>query len=167
MIYLTRFLLIVYLNLPSTQVHAMGFLDFMRIYLFSEVDGVVLLQGKPVSGATVVRMTEYRDKMYNHTVLTDAQGRFHFDDIYVYSMRLGNTSIGQHIIIHYAGKEYIAWRTIKHYDNRYGELTDPEVPDAPIKKLNLRCELTGDENSRQIIEFVLGNNSIYGLARWD
>ena len=33
----------------------MGFLDFMRIYIFSEVDGVVLLEGKPVSGATVVR----------------------------------------------------------------------------------------------------------------
>ncbi len=61
--YINHFLL---LSLPaflilsySIQVQAMCLLDFARIYIFSEVDGVVLMQGKPVSAAKVVR-TEYK-----------------------------------------------------------------------------------------------------------
>ena len=145
----------------------MGFLDFMRIYIFSEVDGVVLLEGKPVSGATVIRTADYKDKLYSDTVITDDQGRFHFDDIYIYSMRLFGTNILQKIVIQYDGKEHLAWKMMKGHDNRYGELTDPEKPDAPVKKLNLRCELTSDQDSEQLIEFILGNRIIYGLSRWD
>ena len=145
----------------------MGFLDFMRIYIFSEVDGVVLLEGKPVSGATVIRTADYKDKLYSDTVITDDQGRFHFDDIYIYSMRLFGTYIWQKITIQYDGKEYLAWKMMKGYDTRYSELSDPELPDAPIKKLQLRCELTGDQDSEQVIKFTLDQHTIYGLSRWD
>jgi hypothetical protein len=162
-----RFLLILFLTLNVTQVNAMGFLDFMRIYIFSEVDGVVLLEGKPVKGATVVRTADYKDKLYTDTVITDEQGRFHFDDIYIYSMRLSNTSIRQKIVIQYDGSEYLAWELLKRHENHYGELTDPEKPDAPVKKLNLRCELTGDQSNEQVIEFILGKRTIYGLSHWD
>ena len=145
----------------------MGYLDFMRIYIFSEVDGVVLLEGKPVSGAKVVRTADYKDKLYTDRVITDAQGRFHFKDIYIYSMRLFGTNILQKIVILYEGQEYLAWELMKGHDNQHGELTDPEIPDAPIKKLRLSCELTGDQNSKQRIKFILGDRMIYGLGRWD
>ena len=145
----------------------MGFLDFMRIYIFSEVDGVVTLEGKPVPGARVVRTADYKDVVHTDTVMTDEQGRFHFDDLYTYSVRLSETAIWQKIIIHYQDKEFLAWELLKTHENHYGELNDPETPKAPIKKLDLRCELTVDQNSKQVIDFELGKKTIYGLARWD
>ena len=60
-----RLLIILLINIQVSQVNAMGFLDFMRIYIFSEVDGVVLLEGKPVSSATVMRTADYKDKLYS------------------------------------------------------------------------------------------------------
>jgi hypothetical protein len=145
----------------------MGLLDFARIYIFSEVDGVVLMQGKPVSAAKVVRTADYKDRLYTHTVITDEQGRFHFDDIYRYSLRLSETAIHQKIVIHYQDKEYLAWELLKRNDSRYGELNAPETDDKPIVKLNLRCDLTEDQNKKQVVEFQLGNKTIYGLSQWN
>jgi hypothetical protein len=145
----------------------MGLLDFARIYIFSEVDGVVLMQGKPVSAAKVVRTADYKDRLYTHTVITDEQGCFHFDDIYRYSLRLSETAIHQKIVIHYQDKEYLAWELIKGHENRYGELTDPEKPENPVIKLNLTCELIDDQEKKERLEFVLGDRIIYGLCRWD
>ena len=116
-----RLLIALLINIQVSQVNAMGFLDFMRIYIFSEVDGVVLLEGKPVSGATVIRTADYKDKLYSDTVITNDQGRFHFDDIYIYSMRLFGTYIWQKITIQYDGKEYLAWKMMKGYDTRYSD----------------------------------------------
>lgn len=144
----------------------MGFLDFMRVYIFSEVDGVVLMNGKPVSGAKVIRTADYKDKIHSNTVVTDEQGRFHFDDIYTYSMRLSETAILQRIMIHYEGEEYLAWKLLKRNDNRYGELNDPETLDKPIKKLNLKCELTDNQDNKQVVHFELGQKTIYGLCQW-
>jgi len=120
---------ILLINYP-TQVQAMGFLDFMRIYIFSEVDGVVLMEGKPVSGARVVQTADFKDKIHTHTAITDDQGRFHFDDIYTYSMRLSETAILQKIVIQHKDKEYLAWQLMKRNDSRYGELNDPETPES-------------------------------------
>ncbi len=145
----------------------MGFLDFARIYIFSEVDGVVLMEGKPVSGAKVVRTADYKDKIHTNTAITDDLGCFHFDDIYTYSMRLSETAILQKIIIYYQDNEYLAWELVKRHENRYGELTDPEKPEKPVIKLNLKCELTDDQKKEQRVEFFLGDRIIYGLCSWD
>jgi len=127
----------------------------------------VLMNGKPVSGAKVIRTADYKDKVHSNTVVTDEQGRFHFDDIYTYSMRLSETAILQRIMIHYEDEEYLAWELLKRNDNRYGELNDPETPEKPIQKLNLTCELTGDQKNKQVVMFELGQKTIYGLSRWD
>ena len=147
------------------QVQAMGMLDFMRVYIFSEVDGVVLMNGKPVSGAKVIRTADYKDKVHSNTVVTDEQGRFHFDDIFTYSMRLSETAILQRIMIHYEGEEYLAWEMMKRNDNRYGELNDPETPEVPIKHLQLNCELTDDQKVKRIFQFELGPHLLQGLCR--
>ena len=162
-IVLSSILLLVY----ATQVNAMGFLDFMKIYIFSEVDGVVLMEGKPVSGAKVVRTADYKDKIHTDTVVTDELGRFHFDDISTFSMRLSETAILQEIIIHNEGKEYKAWKQLKRNDIRYGELNDANTPENAIKKINLTCELTGDQNKEQVVGSELRRRTTYGLSRWD
>jgi len=153
--------------LYTNQAQAMSFLNFMRVYIFSEVDGVVLINGEPVSGAEVIRTADYKDKIHSNTAITDEQGQFHFDDIFTYSMRLSETVILQKIMIHYGGEEYLAWELLKRNDNRYGELNDPETPEKPIKKLHLRCELTGDQKNEQVIKFEFLDRIIYGLCRWD
>ena len=150
-----------------TQVNAMGFLDFMKVYIFSEVDGIVLMEGKPVAGAKVVRTADYKDKVHTDTVVTDESGRFHFDDISNFSMRLSETVIYQEININYENKDYLAWKLTKRHENRYGELTDPEKPEEPIKKVNLKCELTDDPKNEQRVEFILGDRIIYGLGKWN
>ena len=162
-----RLLIILLINIQVSQVNAMGFLDFMRIYIFSEVDGVVTLEGKPVPGDRVVRTADYKDVVHTDTVMTDEQGRFHFDDLYTYSVRLSETAIWQKIIIHYQDKEYLAWELLKRHENRYGELTDPEKPNEPVIKLNLKCDLAGDQKNEQVIEFELGRVIVYGLCRWN
>ena len=145
----------------------MSLLDFMRVYIFSEVDGVVLLDGQPVSNARVVRSAEYRNKLYTDTIKTDDQGRFHFDDIYRYSIRLAETVILQKIIIYYGDKEYLAWKQFKQNDHRYGELNVDLDSGLPMMKLQLGCELTVDQDSRQVIGSGLYRNTIHGLGRWD
>ncbi len=151
----------------SIQVQAMGFLDFVRIYIFSEVDGVVLMEGKPVSGAKVVRTADYKDKIHTNNAITDNLGRFHFDDIYTYSMRLSETAILQKIIIYYQDNEYLAWGLLKRNENRFGELNDPGTPEALITKLDLRCELTSNQNAERFIGSELRRRIINGLCRWD
>lgn len=150
----------------ATQVNAMGFLDFMKIYIFSEVDGVVLMEGKPVNGAKVVRTADFKDKIYTDTVVTDKSGRFHFNDISTFSMRLSETSILQKMVIFYQENEYLAWELLKRNDNHYGELNDPEAPEKTIRKLNLTCELTENQNKKQVVNFKFGNKTVYGLCRW-
>lgn len=151
----------------TNQVKAMGFLDFMKVYIFSEVDGVVLMQGKPVSGAKVVRTADYKDKIYTETVVSDEQGRFHFNDISVFSMRLFETVIWQKINIIFQEKKYLAWEQLKRNDIQYGELNDPETPARLVKKLNLKCELTNDQNNKQVIGTGLWRRTTHGLCVWD
>jgi len=143
----------------------MGFLDFMRVYIFSEVDGVVFMNGEPVSGANVVRTADYKDKIHTNTVVTDQQGRFHFDDIFTYSLRLSETAILQKIMIYYAGEEYLAWELLKRHDSHYGEINDPGTPAELIQKLKLNCELTGDQEKEQVVGSDLRRRIIYGLCR--
>jgi len=148
------------------QVNAMGILDFMRIYIFSEVDGTVLMEGKPVSGAKVTRTADYKDKIHTDTVVTDDQGRFHFDDIYTHSLRLSETVIFQKIIIEYDGKDYLAWELTKRNEQRFGELNDPATPDDEISRINLTSELTGDQKNEQTVGSDLRRRIIYGLSHW-
>jgi len=149
------------------QVHAMGILDFMRIYIFSEVDGTVLMNGKPVSGAKVTQTADYKDKIHSFTTITDDQGRFHFDDIYTYSLRLSETAILQKIVIDYDGKEYLAWKLMKRHEHRFGELNDESTNEKNMQSINLTCELTNDQGNEQYIGSELNRRIVYGLCNWN
>ena len=151
----------------TCQVQAMGFLDVFKIVVFSEVSGVVTLDGSPVEGAEVVRVADHEeDKVYTDRTITDNNGKFYFKEISVFSMRplMLGTIIRQKIIIKYKEMEYLAWKTIKHNNHNYGELNDKGV-ENPVK-LNLLCELTGDQEKFEIIQFATGKERITGLCRW-
>jgi len=145
----------------------MAFFDFFTIYVFSEVDGVVTMNGEPVQGAQVTRTGDHEeDKVYTDTVVTDAQGRFSFSPISTFSLRpiMLGTIIRQKITIKYQGMEYLAWKAKKKNNYRYGELNNEGV-ENPVK-LDLLCELTEAQDKKTVIEMKLRNVAVYGLCAW-
>ncbi|MER2520539.1 MAG: DUF6795 domain-containing protein [Bdellovibrionales bacterium] len=70
-----------------------------KVCLFSEVDGIVFLHGKPVEGADVERQYEWAwgGKTFTDKVVTDANGAFHFSPAFK-SMILGSVLPHQPVI---------------------------------------------------------------------
>ena len=117
----------------------MGLFD--RLVLFSEVNGVVLREGKPVAGAELIQRVVWSDDpdeiAPQHTT-TDGTGAFRFPPIErsagLRRMVPAQPMMLQTITIRFEGREYLAWRYGKDsYDNR-SELDG--------RALNLVCELT-------------------------
>ena len=145
----------------------MGLFNFFTIYVFSEVKGVVTMNGEPVRGAQVIRVGDHEeDKVYSDTALTDAQGRFSFGSVSTFSLRplMLGTIINQKITIKYQGMEYLAWKTAKQNNYLYGELND-EGAENPIK-LDLLCELTEPQDKRTVLQMELRKVAISGLCSW-
>ena len=160
-------ILFLLLLLNTSQVNAMGLFDFFTIHVFSPVTGVVTLNGEPVEGAEIVRTADHEeDKIYTDSVKSDIEGKFSFNDISTFSLRpiMLGTIIRQKIIIKHNGYEYLAWRTVKHSNHKYGELNDKDNPE-PIK-LNLRCELTDDQSKKRIVNLKYLNGIVVGLCEW-
>ena len=135
----------------------MAFRPF-QICMFSEINAVVTLNGKPVIGAEIVRTSNELDsKVYTEKTTTDEQGKFHFTALWVFSLRNWipmEPMIEQHITLIYQDKEYMGWQ---HTKNGYGhnhELTGD-------KPLNFTCELS-DEPSLKYQS--MGN--IKGICKW-
>ncbi len=144
----------------------MGLFDLFKIYVFSDVTGVVTMNGVPVQGAEVLRTGDHEhDKVYQDKTMTDAEGRFSFGPISTFSMRpiMLGTIIRQKIVIKYQGMEYLAWKTTKTTNHRYGEINDEDV-DRPVL-LELACELTDPQDKRVVLEMELGKVGITGLCR--
>ncbi len=145
----------------------MGLLNFFTIYVFSEMKGVVTLNGEPVAGAELVRTADHvHDRVYTDSTVTDEAGRFSFPDIKTFSLRplMLPTVIHQKMIIRYQGMEYLAWETTKRTNHRHGEIND-EKPDKLVK-LDLSCELTDDQNKKTKVELEIMNRIVTGLCRW-
>ena len=135
----------------------MGFRPF-QICMFSEVNAVVTLHGKPVVGAEIVRTSNELDsKVYTEKTITDAQGRFHFDALWVFSLRNFiplNPMIKQHINIYYQHQEYMGWLGFKGNYGHNDELDDN-------KSLIFTCELSEEPT----LKYQTRGN-IKGICKW-
>jgi hypothetical protein len=123
--------------------------------MFSEVQGVVLKEGKPVAGAKVVRefIWAWNDASQRDEVTTDASGKFKFDLAsrvsLITSIFPHEPVISQKIKIIHHGKVYIAWDFTKHDYDENGELDG--------KKINIKCELEKNEGYHI-------NTSVWGIC---
>jgi hypothetical protein len=120
----------------AVKVHAMPVLQAGEACVFSEVTGVVLLDGKPAAGATVRRHFEYRDKRSDETMTND-EGRFALPALHERSLaRLlpAEFVVAQAIIVEYQGQQYRIWSNTKRRPE-----PDSELGDRPLR---LRCELS-------------------------
>ena len=118
----------------------MGFFNFAKVCLYSEVSGVVTLHGKPVAGAEIIRKAWWPDeKLHTDNTTTDAQGAFHFAPMFAFSLLRQyipmETVIEQTMFIRFQGKEYPAWSGAKRDFDLKNEFEDG-------KPRTLICELT-------------------------
>lgn len=112
-----------------------------RLVLFSEVQGTVLKEGKPVQGARLTQeivWSDNKNEVPPSSVSSGADGRFIFPAVERDAGMLRAVPhqpvILQKITISYDGMEYTAWR---HTKNSYE--TNSEMDGRP---LTLECELT-------------------------
>ncbi|XXF08715.1 hypothetical protein J3Q00_22500 [Pseudomonas sp. D2-3] len=123
-----------------TQGYAMAFSK--TLYLFSEVEGTVLLDGKPAQGVEIEQEYHWhwKNEHRKNSVKSDAQGRFHFPAVTAKSLTAGfmphEPVIGQRLTLRYQGKDHKGWVFTKHnYDNL------GEVKNRPLKFI---CELNSE-----------------------
>ncbi|MEZ5578865.1 MAG: DUF6795 domain-containing protein [Candidatus Competibacteraceae bacterium] len=132
--------ILVFLVSNSILEHAMAFTK--KLYLFSEVNGLVLSKGQPIPNVEVERIYNWgwKDITKQETVMTDQEGRFHFDSIsessFFGSIVPHEPVITQKILIHYQGEDYKAWMYTKHNYEENGELNG--------KPIRLACDLNSE-----------------------
>ena len=151
-----------------SEIQAMG-----KVVLFSPVSGIVLSNGKPVSGAVLKRHVFWRwgNKAYDDETTTDAAGRFAFPERSA-TMLLGSVLphepyIDQRITIEHGGTTYVAWQSAKrgyalNDELIYMDMTDLDNPSGggsmktvgdPTKPITVTCSL---ESPRKRIGNISG-----------
>jgi len=117
----------------------MSLFDIGKVCVFSEVKAQLLLDGEPVSGATVTRIWNW-DKRESDSTVTDINGNFSFPAVHRRSVKPLlplEITITQQLSTTLDGEDFILWRGAK----RDGE-EQSELDGAPF---NLTCELTSEE----------------------
>ncbi|MCF6281464.1 MAG: DUF4198 domain-containing protein [Candidatus Polarisedimenticolaceae bacterium] len=142
-----------FLLLPTT-VLAMGFLN--KHIVFSAVDGIVTLQGKPLQNVKVTRSYS-ESKKIDEVTHTDSEGRFQFPDwvdttLFDFSFLPMEIRIIQEIVIEHQGTQYDAWVSAKSDYEKNSELKG-----API---NLSCELSSEPNHKD----TPSEQTVYGIC---
>ena len=133
----------------------MSMFDAFKIYLFSEVNGVVTRDGQPVVGAEVIRSASY-GKTYTDKATTDKEGRFFFSEMTISKISAlvpGQHVIDQSIIIRNQDAEYKAWEL-----TRVGSGPNAELD----TQLSLLCEL-----SNEYIKQEFNYKVFWGTCRLD
>jgi len=160
------FLILLIVMCGYIALKAMGFLG--EFVLFSRIEGQVLMNGKPVSGAEIVQDAIHKPEQHNITrTESDGNGNFVFEKRAVkpgiggaiLSVLPGEVVVSQEINIVHEGKTYLAWQSTKRdYDdgtegyNKY----DPASVKKPFK---LVCELTGEP-------IIHDQENFYGICRF-
>lgn len=153
--------------LPVRTVYAMSIFDSMKVNLFSEMKGIVTLEGKPVVGALISRTAIPNDeKEYTDSTKTDSEGRFYFDKMETrrfLKLLPGQSTVLQKVIIQHADKQYLAWETFIVSERYKGELNEWDTigTDKEID-IDLKCELTAKN-----IDKSAANHVISGICSWN
>ncbi|APP76961.1 hypothetical protein BJD12_18975 [Xanthomonas vesicatoria ATCC 35937] len=123
---------------------AMAF--FKTLYFFSEVEGVVLLNGRPLAGAEVEREYTWRwgNQRRSSTTRTDQDGRFHFPTVTGRSLTAQllphEPVIVQYLKIRHAGRSHQGWfHSKRNYDDK------GEFGHSPMR---LQCDLADEPAPR-------------------
>jgi len=134
----------------------MGLSDVGKVCLFSGMTGVIKLDGKPVSGAKLVRVVN-KEKDITDEVITDEKGYFEFKPIYsrtITKFLPMEFVVSQKIDVFYKGAKYEMWSGVKREPEE-----NTESRGAPLV---IECELTAEEELK-----IVNGTSIFSLCKWD
>jgi len=113
-----------------------------EVVLFSEMEGHITLNGKPVKGAVIERWIKWKDKDGEKDQFTiDDNGAFSLPEIKV-NAKLASFSqlvISQELKVIHQNVNYNIWALSKMNKNEYGELDG--------KPVDFRCELSTEEKA--------------------
>jgi len=127
-----------------------------KLYLFSEVRGVVMHNGKPIAGAAVAQSYRRGDQNGRADTKTNERGEFHFPAVirnsFWASILPHEPFIEQSILIQHDGLTYQAWTYDKRNYRQDGELGKP---------ISLHCAL---ESPPKRIEILSKVNSVFGIC---
>ena len=146
-------LLIVVVN---KGVFAMGLSDAGKVCLFSGMSGVIKLDGKPVSGARLVR-TVKKDKKNADEVITDENGYFEFKPIFERTLTKYlpmEFVVSQQIDVFYQDGKFEMWSGVKREPEE-----NTESRGGPLV---VECELSSEEELK-----VVNGSPIFSLCKWD
>ena len=124
--------------------------------LFSNISGVILLDGKPVENALLIRTIEFSNKKTDKT-RTDSNGYFEMPAIFERSVKNilpQEFSSAQEIELVYKGQSYAIWSGVKRKPDENSE--------SQGKPLVVKCELNSERNFIQV-----DNSPIFSLCTWD
>lgn len=125
--------------LISLEVSAMSFFNPTKTCVFSEVKARLVLDGKPVANAKVIRQWEW-NKRKSDEAMTDASGYVSFPAVYESSAaRLLPTElvVGQQLSVLIAGEEKIFWSNSKRKPEENSEYGG--------NQFRISCELSEEE----------------------
>ena len=128
----------------------MSLFDFAKVCLFSEVNGRVLLNGKPMKNVQILRKTSFQNKKSTEVTSTNEIGEFHFDAKYEKSIAKFlpvEVVISQEIEAIHDSKHYELWKTTKRDYEENSELNG--------KAMNLVCDLSHKPEYQTIGEHVI------------
>lgn len=123
----------------SVKVYAMSIFDAGKVCTFSAISGVILKDGEPVSGATVIRTTDYQKEKTDKTE-TDEKGYFEFParfERHIVNFLPQEFVVGQSIVVIDGGQEYKIWGGAKRKREENSE--------SRGKPLVVTCELNSDK----------------------
>ena len=134
----------------------MALSDVGKVCLFSEISGVLTLNGQPVANEKLVRTVNHSRDIRDETT-TDEHGHFRMPAVFertITKILPMEFVVKQSIVAHYRGKEYKIWDGVKRSAEKDAE--------ARGKPLSVRCDLNKE------IDHVSVNGSIYfSMCAWD
>lgn len=134
----------------------MSILDAGKVCLFSQISGVITLDGRPAANARIIRTANLsRDKV--DETYTDENGYFEMPPVFqrtVAKFLPQEFTAKQTINVEYDGNNYVIWRGVKR---------DPgENTEARGENLVVTCELSNDEDL-----IIIDGAPIFTLCNWD
>lgn len=133
------------------------------VHLFPPVQGRILMDGRPLSGVTVVREATYDDAEIQETV-TDQEGHFSFPAWTIKSRTPGKPFVEdrlrQVIVANHQGSKYVLWYYVT------GRIEGEKVIAEKLQTLN--CDLKDEEIDHHFVkaenpEFT---HNISSICRW-
>lgn len=134
----------------------MAISDVGKVCLFSEISGVITLNGKPVSHAKLVR-TVNKEKEITDETMTDESGHFAMPAVFdrtITKFLPMEFVVRQVIYVHYEGKEYKLWSGVKREPEENSE--------SRGKPLVVSCELNQEKQYKQV-----NGSPIISYCIWD